>query len=112
MIGIATLRDVAREKSTYTVTVSFFDENGTALAPTTAVWTLSKLDGTIVNSRENVSIASPGTEEVIVLTGSDLAIIDGDELEARALTVLATYSSGRTIKSEARFWVRNLTKVS
>ena len=59
------------DKSTFVITVRFFDEDEVAMTPVTATWTLTKLNGTVINSRSAVSI-TPATSANIVLSGADL----------------------------------------
>lgn len=110
-MAIKRLPDNARELSTYAITTLFADEDGADLAPDTATWTLTKMDGTVVNSRENVEISSPTASEKVVLQEDDLAILDGGLLEDRVFTVKATYSSGRPFNEEVLFSVQALVAV-
>ena|SRR6056297_1224434 len=66
-----TLSKEARERSGYTVTVSFTDKNGNAVTPSAVNWSLLNIDDEIVNSRENVEI-STGESVDIILSGDDL----------------------------------------
>ncbi|MDE8535581.1 hypothetical protein PZC41_14865, partial [Staphylococcus aureus] len=65
----------AKEKGTYTITISFFDEDGDPVTPTAATWSLLTSCGDIVNGRNAVVIGSLSTTATILLTGDDLAII-------------------------------------
>ena len=110
------LTEVADEESTYVVTAAFTDEDGTTITPDTLTWTLTQTDGTVVNSRSAVVVASPAASEDIVLKGDDLAILEGERMEERIVTIEATYSSGLgsglPLKSEIHFHVRNLKAVT
>lgn len=105
----------AQEKSTLVVTVAFTDENGDAVTPTAATWTLTDGQGAVINSRSAVAISSLSTSVTIVLSGDDLAISDPDVLD-RVLLVEATYNSsagsGLPAKKEYSFNVNNLLGVS
>lgn len=58
---------------TAVITVDFYDEDGAAVTPNTASWTLRKAKtGEIINSREDVSISPLDTSVDIVLSGNDL----------------------------------------
>lgn len=107
-----TITTKAVEQSTYVVTVAFTDEDGDAVTPTAAAWSLRDGNGAIVNSREDVS-ATPGTSIDIVLQGDDLNADDG---LARILTVEATYNSdlgtGLPLKDEVTFTIDDLIGVS
>jgi len=111
----ATALENAIEKSTYIVTVAFTDEDGDDLIPTTITWTLTDVSGTVVNSREDVSVAIPAASINIVLSGDDLAIISG-VTNKRILTVEAIYTSdygiGLPLKARAEFTIEALVAVS
>jgi hypothetical protein len=82
----------AVEQSTFWVTVDFLDEDSNAMAPDVATWTLTDLEGNIVNAREDVAITTPETEETIELSGNDLAV-DGNDIIQRLITIEGTYTS-------------------
>jgi len=110
------LTTTAAEKSTYIITVTFKDEDGNLEAPTSADWTLTTVDGTVVNSRENIPISAPSSTENIILSGDDLALLEGDRLEERILAIEAVYDSvlgnDLPLKQAIRFHVMNLKAVS
>lgn len=83
----------AVEQSTYVVTIAFTDEDGNAVAPDTATWTLTDDEGTVINLRQDVTISSPSATEEVLLTGDDLAITDTYS-PRRIFTIEATYTSG------------------
>jgi len=102
----------AVEESTYIVSAAFTDEDGTAVTPSTVTWTLTDMDGTIINSREDVS-ETPASTVYIVLTGDDLAVTG---TRTRTVTVSATYDStygtGLSLKAAAVFNLENLISIS
>jgi hypothetical protein len=113
----ATLSVKATEKSTYIVTATFTDEDDNAVAPNTLTWTLADIDGTVINSREDVSVASPASSESIVLSGDDLQIVDStNKTEDRIFTINATYDSSNgtnlPLKESVIFTISNLKSVS
>jgi|SRR3990167_9583028 len=81
----------AKERSTYVITVAFTDDEGAAVTPTSATWTLTDLDGNVINERSAVAITPLSTSATIVLTGDDLVI--GTYGEERELLVQAVYDS-------------------
>lgn len=107
-----TLTDTAREQSSLALTVGFRDEDGTAVIPDTIAWTLSKEDGTVVNSRADVSVGAPAAAIEIFLQGDDLAILDDDPREKRIVTVEAVYDTTKLLKEDIAFFVENLVGVS
>ena len=82
----------ANEQSVYWVTIEFLDEDNNAMAPDVATWTLTDLAGNIINSRQDISIATPQTEETIEVAGDDLAV-DGNDIVSRLITAEGTYTS-------------------
>ena len=64
----------AVEKSSVGIVVSFTDEDGVALIPTTITWSLADLNGAIINSRTDIAIAVPAATQTVVLSGDDLAL--------------------------------------
>lgn len=104
-----------KEESTAYLGLSFLDENGVAMTPKTATWTLSQTDGTIINSREDVSITTPGSTETVVLTGSDLVIVNDLDEEVRVFTVEGTYDDAPLtdlpFKDQVEFVIINMVVV-
>lgn len=109
---------VFNEESVAVVTVAPYGLDGsTAITPNTATWSLLKPDETIVNSRQQVVIATPSTSMSIVLSANDLEILDGDEFEERYLLTEwtfddATYGNNLPGKDQVSFTVANLRKVT
>ena len=85
----------AIEGSTFSVRFEFTNTIGEDLTMITLNWTLTDLDGTVINSREDVTVTAPTASETIALSGNDLAIQDQDnKTERRLLTIKATYDTG------------------
>lgn len=113
------LTTVAQEKSTYIVTVAFADEDGSAVAPKTLVWSLTDASGNVINEREDEAVSSPAASNTIVLSGNDLAIQTSeasDDYASRRFIAEATYDSSLgndlPVKAAASFAVENLDKVT
>ena len=92
MANITVLSEHAMERSTYLIPVAFTDEDGAAVTPTAAIWSLVKANGDVINGREDVAL-TPATSVGILLYGADLAILDGQGYEARSVVVRYTYDS-------------------
>lgn len=109
------LETEAIEQSTYVITPAFTDEDGAAVVPDSVTWSLVKADGTIVNDKEDEP-ETPAASIDILLSGDDLAILDGADREQRYLVVEFIYDStlGANLpgKDMAIFRVRNLKKVT
>jgi len=81
----------AIEGSSFFATVTYKDEDGNAITPNNAYWSLRTMDGTVVNSRTSVEITTPTTSDVIVLQGDDLE--RGDDDGKRLVVVWGEYDS-------------------
>jgi hypothetical protein len=108
---------VAKEKSTYLVTLAFTNAAGTAVTPDSATWTLSTMAGTVINSRTAVAISPLASSVTVVLSGADLAMQSGETSTARRLfTVQATYTSTEgsslPLKDEFELRISNLAAVT
>lgn len=110
----ATLSLAAVEQSTYKITVTYKDEDGSGVVPNNASWTLTDGDGKVINARSDVAIAVPGLTNDIVLQGVDLTCRSGQD-ETRIVTVSIDYDSGLSTglpcKEQVSFIVRNLKAV-
>jgi hypothetical protein len=112
----STLTINAIEKSTFVINVAFTDEDSSAVTPTAATWTLTDCDGSIINSREDVTIASLDTNVDVVLSANDLALQSGSDNGKRVFLVEGTYDStlgaGLPFKDQAEFFVADLVAVT
>lgn len=103
------------EKSTFTITVSWKDGDGNLISLDSLKWSLVKSNGTIVNDREQEEVTNPDDEQKITLSGDDLAILDGEELEKRWLITEATFTDNdgttRPLTGSYQFYVKNLRKI-
>ena len=107
------IKETATEQSSFKITVTFYDESGNAVAPDTMAWTLTDTDGSVMNSRENVSISSPSSSESILIEGDDLAV-EGNDPVKRIVTFQGTYTSvefgaGKLLKDESVFTIIPIT---
>jgi len=106
----------AVERSTFVVSVSFFDEQGMPVVPDSCVWTLIDERGRVVNDREQVPILSLSADVDILLRGDDLVVINQRRSEeSRRIVVEATYTSalgsGLPNNQEYLFTVKNLAYI-
>jgi hypothetical protein len=109
---------IVNEKSTLGIVVDFEDEDGNAVAPSSATWTLTDNNGNVINNRQDEAI-SPAASVTIVLSGDDLQITT-DELSSgmvlRRLLVEGVYTSNLgndlPLKESCFFSIRNLAAVS
>lgn len=89
-----TLDAAANERSTYPITLSFYDggEDGDLVTPSSATWSLYDPAGGVVNGRDGVALSVTDGVGVVVLTGADLAVSGVDPV-TRHVVVEATYTS-------------------
>jgi len=111
------LTEVASEKGVYIINAAFFDAQDDEVTPKTAAWTLSALDGTVINSRTSENIVSLDTDVDIVLSGNDLAYQTGESGKVyRILTIQGTYDSDEgsdmPLKDQCVFPIEDLKKVA
>lgn len=86
-------------------------------AVTTLVATLTDHRGTIVNSRDDLSIlganggslSSTGYLTQTLSVADTAAVETGPEYQQRFFTISGTHSGGKTLACEIRFFVRKLT---
>ena len=107
------------EKSSGVVTVVFKDEDGAAVIPTSILWTLTTVDGaTVINSREQVSIAVPAASIEILLSGDDLSLLSTEQGSriTRTLIIEAVYDSDLgtdiPLRDNTIITIRNLQYIS
>ena len=88
----------ATDQSSYVVKCDLTDENGDAVTPTSATWSLTDGNGEIINGRDSVVVSSLASTIYIALSGADINVIeDGLELDnMRCVTVAGTYNSSIT----------------
>lgn len=103
----------AWEEGTFIITLTYLDDDEAAVTPNAVTWTLTDSKGTVINSREDVEIETPGTTNDIVLSGADLALKSGEEgTTKRVLYIQGNYDSdagaGLPLKGEAEFIIDDI----
>ena len=117
-MSISTLTVVAKEDGTYIITAAFTDEDGNAVAPATLNWSLTDLEGAVINEREEKEVANPSATETFVLSGDDIQVLSTEYggTVTREFTVEGTYNSdlgsGLPIKDSVRFTIDELVAVT
>lgn len=109
---------IPKEDATVFFVCSFTDEDGNAETPGTAVWSLTDENGTVINSRDQVSISSLDTTVTVTASGNDLQILSGETADYvnRLFLLEWTYDSdhGNNLpgKEVASFCIENLEQVT
>ena len=104
----------ARERGTFHIVIELTDEADDAIVPVSCVWTLTDMDGNVINGRSAVVVVSQ-TSMPVTLSGADLAIIAGQTNERLFLAEYvynSTYGVNQAGKEEATFIIDNLKAVS
>ena len=105
----------AREENSYTISMQFKDEDGTTCTAETLTWTLTDMDGNIINSRDGESVTPSSTTETVTLTPSDTTIVAGQSNERLFLaewTYDSDYGTGLTGKKQAIFIIDDLLHIT
>jgi len=105
--------DTVNEKTTYFVTITFKDEDGTLVTPTAAYYSLF-CETTKTEILTETSIGSLSTSVEIVVTSTQNAIqTASNQSEQKLMTVRFTYSGGTYQgTNEHRWMVLNLKRIS
>ena len=111
-----TLTIKAEEESTYTIQVSFKDEDGNSVVPNSIYWKLTDSDGTTLNSRNYESVAVASVVN-ITLEGDDLSVVASrGSNKKRVLTVWGKYDSDLgydlAYADSCKFFVKDLVAIS
>jgi len=108
----------AVENSSYLIRLDCVDELGQDVTPKTGTWTLTDLNGAVINNRDQVVISSLASTMYILLTGDDLALsadFSGTS-ERRVFLFQGTYDSihgaNNNLKDQLVFPVVNLAAIS
>lgn len=98
------------EKGTAVVTLTFTDEDGVSVTPSSLEWQLMRGDGTIINNRSFANGSFSG--DTIVLSGDDLAVFGNRDNGSRVLSIQGEYDSsagnGLQLKDECQFNIQRL----
>lgn len=107
------MADIFNEKTTGYVNLSFKDEDGNAVVPDSATYTLyNEANAEIINGREDTEISGVTNDFDLELTPDDNIIVRNNEIrETHVLMIEWTYNTDKKGKDEYRFAVENLTKV-
>lgn len=99
------------EKTTYFVTVTFRDEDGVLVTPTTAFYSLY-CDTTKYEILAETALTALDTSKEITVTATQNAILDNtNKEEERIMTVRFTYTGGQGT-DEYRWKVINLKRIA
>lgn len=103
--NIQTTAVTVKDESSAVATFTYTDEDSAAVTPASVTWTLTDVNGNIINSREDVSIAVPSTTNSVMLSGDDLNRDDGEirVITCDAVYTSATYGVGIPLRDQGQF---------
>jgi len=81
------------ETSALIVVMSLKDETGTTIPFNSLIWSLTDVDGAVINSRDDVTFTLPG-ESKLEITGNDL-FLSIDPTISRVVSLNGTYISSK-----------------
>jgi hypothetical protein len=107
--------EIVNEKSTCILTVSFKDEDGAAVVPSSGNYRIDVLnaDGTYSQVKGDAALPSLAAEVDIEITDEENAMLDpAVNSEQRVVTVTFSYGTGKAGSAEYFYRLKNLGKVS
>jgi len=99
------------EGASATFTISWFDKAGAANTPASMVWSLTSLDGTVVNERSDVAITSLSTSNTITLSGADTYLWSKYSTK-RVISLSGTLSDGDKLTESIVFTIENVPAIT
>ena len=103
------LENHAQEEGTYYITISCKNKNGVLTAPSVLKWTLTDLNGTTINDRKDVNVASPSHTEELTLTGDDLALQSGEiGMEVQRVLLITGTLDAQNLVGRVYFTIDNM----
>lgn len=103
-----TLKNQAKEKSTYIIEIKFKDEDGKLSPPNEMYWWLQENDGSIVNDRDGVEVDNVDKITDIVLSGDDLTY--GWKIFSIEGTYDSTYGTNLPFRDAIKFYVNDVIR--
>jgi hypothetical protein len=108
---MATELDLGYDGTDYFVTASFTDEDGNAVTPDAATWSLYDETNTIVGTREDIAITGLSTSVTVQIAGQYM-YAGSDPRGKRKFVLQTTYDSTKTKNAQAEFEIENILGVS
>ncbi len=104
--------DAVNEKTTSIVTLSFTDESGSPVTPTSGTIRIDDLaSGTEIREAETF-IPSSSTYSVTITSDENRILDQDNSRELRCVTVIINYGVGKKATAEYKYYVTNLSKIT
>lgn len=104
--------DTVNEKTTSIVTLSFTDEAGNAVTPTSGSYRIDDVSSGTQVKGDTAFTPGSSTHELTILDTENAILAAANARELRCVTVSITYGSGKKCTAEYRYYVVNLLKIS
>lgn len=102
--------DVVKEQTTYIVTASFIDQDGSAVTPSSGTWRIDDItDGAITEVQDDTAfIPSGATHDFEIVPEQQAILVASHEIEYRLVTVQFTYGAARKGAAEYKYCIQNM----
>lgn len=104
--------DVINEKTTYTLTLTFTDESGSAVTPSAGTYRIDDVSSGAEIKGETAFTPSASTHDLIITASENAILNTANSSEKRRVTVTVTYGMARQMTEEYFYSVKNLGKVT
>ena len=106
--------DEVNERTTYVLTISFYDEDNVLVVPATAVYRIDDVTtGTAIRSSGTVAAVMASSVDVVISKDENSMVAENHTYETRRVTVEFTYGSPvKQGTDEYLYKIRNLPGVS
>jgi len=100
--------DIVKEGSTAVLTLSFLDEDGLPVTPSSATYKINNKKNRAEIKSETAITPSSNTHDVEITAAENAIVAAVERYETHVVTVSFTYSGGKVGKSSYEFDVENL----
>ncbi len=96
------------EGSYHTITVSFTDEDGSAVTPASGIYRVDDLSSGTEIVEDTPFVPESSSYDIAIPGSSNLILNAVHDVETRTLTVNFVYGGGKAGTAEYRYWVQKL----
>lgn len=104
--------DLVNEKTSWTVTASFYDEGGNAVTPDSGSYRIDDVGSDTEITGDTPFIPAGSTHDINITPTENRILTTSNQVERRRVTVTFSYGVGKQGSGEYYYGVKNLAKVS
>lgn len=105
--------DEVNEKTTYILTINFYDEDNLPVVPATAKYRIDDVTtGTVIKGSATVGAVMASSMDVEIPADLNGLVSDDHPYETRRVTVKFTYGSGKQGTDDYQYKIRNLPDIT